>query len=129
MGMIYPMQMRVAGFTLSFAFPSATSSTITKTSKEEIKCDSCTPNVNYPSPPPLWLSAHHLLLRLLFHRHHHHHRQRALHVLHHAPGAIHHAIYALHRALDALPHLAMHVRFQIRQYQVLLVQNLRTSLE
>ncbi|XWS76617.1 hypothetical protein CRYUN_Cryun01aG0192200 [Craigia yunnanensis] len=52
MGMIYPMQMLLAGFTLLLAFPLATSNTITTTSKEEIKCDSCTPDVTYPSPPP-----------------------------------------------------------------------------
>ncbi|XVF32847.1 hypothetical protein REPUB_Repub17cG0117800 [Reevesia pubescens] len=50
--MIYPMQMLLAGFiTLLLAFPFATSSTISTTSKDEIKCDSCAP-VNYTSPPP-----------------------------------------------------------------------------
>ncbi|XVF72697.1 hypothetical protein PTKIN_Ptkin12aG0141000 [Pterospermum kingtungense] len=53
MGMIYPMQMLVAALSLLLAFPLATSSTITKTtSKEEIKCDACTPDITYPSPPP-----------------------------------------------------------------------------
>ncbi|XWS46590.1 hypothetical protein CRYUN_Cryun14cG0081400 [Craigia yunnanensis] len=51
MAMVSPMQMLLAGFTLLLAFPFATSNTIATTSKEEIKCDTCTP-VNYSSPPP-----------------------------------------------------------------------------
>ncbi|OMO63925.1 hypothetical protein CCACVL1_22174 [Corchorus capsularis] len=48
MATIHPIQMLLVGFTLLLAFPLATSTT---TSKEEIKCDECTP-VLYPSPPP-----------------------------------------------------------------------------
>ncbi|EOX95200.1 hypothetical protein QQP08_001825 [Theobroma cacao] len=51
MAMVYPMQMLLAGFTLLLAFPFATSTTVTTTSKEEIKCNLCTPEVPRPPPP------------------------------------------------------------------------------
>ncbi|KAH1081221.1 hypothetical protein J1N35_020982 [Gossypium stocksii] len=53
MAMFYRMQMLLPAYALLLISFTLASSTITSSSKEEIKCDTCTPVSSPPPPPPV----------------------------------------------------------------------------